>query len=302
MGSKAYGDNKNEYTFIDKDGNKINYSIPDGSGGVGGIHTVGQKKHAATIINHFLTTGRRPASYDEYIDILKRNGFTDGDNASAFKRVMNNLDMFLANQKIDEVEYSKAFPKNEDVNKTNEQYTTGSNYYDLITDPNSLKANEYKQDMYNTINTKQSEMDSLYSKLELDAYKTLGQKQIELERNISNQRLSALKSGTTSAQLAAMELQNLFASQDAALNINQQYNQSRFATQQESINQRSLVTPDLYNLINQNKTTLANLDTQRYAAYTAARSYSPAAQSEELSRLKTINPDAYYIYTKQNNS
>lgn len=65
---------------------------------------------------------------------------------------------------------------------------------------------------------------------ENDMYRTLGMTQRQMERDIAKRRQQALKSGMSTAQLAAQEQQNLLAAQTGATQIAQQYADQRYNT------------------------------------------------------------------------
>jgi hypothetical protein len=124
----------------------------------------------------------------------------------------------------------------------------------------------------------------------------LGNQQLQLERQIAEQRMRSLRSGTTSAQLAAMELQNMFAGQTAAAGIASQVMQQRISNTQQFAQQRGAIEPGLYDMINQNKATLANVEAQRFAAQKGLEGYSTYHQALMMGRLKETDPQAYYSY------
>lgn len=186
------------------------------------------------------------------------------------------------------------------VDSTTQQYDPKANYYDMLIDPNgeqAKQADQYRESMYSSIDRQETEVDQTLASSELDAYKMLGQNQLQLERQIADQRMRQLRSGTTSAQLAVQELQNMFAGQNAAMGIAQQTMDNRVANAQQFAMQRGQVEPGLQNMINANKTALASVEAQRYAGYMGFQSYDPA------SILKRLNQDPRLMsqYTEQNN-
>lgn len=75
----------------------------------------------------------------------------------------------------------------------------------------------------------QTAMDEL-TRSENEMYRTLGMTQRQMERDIAKRRQQALKSGMSTAQLAAQEQQNLLAAQTGATQIAQQYADQRYNT------------------------------------------------------------------------
>jgi len=75
----------------------------------------------------------------------------------------------------------------------------------------------------------QTAMDEL-ARSENEMYRTLGMTQRQMERDIAKRRQQALKSGMSTAQLAAQEQQNLLAAQTGATQIAQQYADQRYST------------------------------------------------------------------------
>lgn len=147
------------------------------------------------------------------------------------------------------------------------------NYANLNVDPNSAQSQQYMNDMYAAINREQSEVEAALSNAELDAYRQIGYQQQELENQIAENRLKALKSGTTSAQLAAQQLNNMFAAQAGASQIAANAMNARVGNAQDYASQRAAVTGGLYDQIAQNKTTLATAGAQNAAAGLSYASY-----------------------------
>lgn len=147
------------------------------------------------------------------------------------------------------------------------------NYANLNVDPNSAQSQQYMNDMYAAIDREQSEVEAALSNAELDAYRQIGYQQQELENQIAENRLKALKSGTTSAQLAAQQLNNMFAAQAGASQIAANAMNARVGNAQDYASQRAAVTGGLYDQIAQNKTTLATAGAQNAAAGLSYASY-----------------------------
>ena len=107
------------------------------------------------------------------------------------------------------------------------------------------------------------------ARAENDMYRAIGLSQRQMERDIAKRRQQALKSGMSTAQLAAQEQQNILAAQMGATQIAQQYNDQRYGV----INQFAGATAQNYNdvlaqqqqyaqSINQFNTNLMNQQTQ----------------------------------------
>ena len=65
---------------------------------------------------------------------------------------------------------------------------------------------------------------------ENEMYRAIGLSQRQMERDIAKRRQQALKSGMSTAQLAAQEQQNILAAQTGAAQIAQQYADQRYST------------------------------------------------------------------------
>lgn len=169
------------------------------------------------------------------------------------------------------------------------------NYANLNVDPNSAQSQQYMSDMYAAINREQSEVEAALSNAELDAYRQIGYQQQELENQIAENRLKALKSGTTSAQLAAQQLNNMFAAQAGASQIAANAMNARVGNAQEYASQRAAVTGGLYDQIAQNKTTLATAGAQNAAAGLSYASYvnQQLANLQANKSLYDIDPKGY---------
>lgn len=99
-----------------------------------------------------------------------------------------------------------------------EQGQLGLDYQTLLDAQNQLSDTQYM-----------AAMDSL-QRSENDMYRALGLSQRQMERDIAKRRQQALKSGMSTAQLAAQEQQNLLAAQTGATQIAQQYADQRYNT------------------------------------------------------------------------
>lgn len=159
------------------------------------------------------------------------------------------------------------------------------NYANLNVDVNSAQSQQYLNDMYSSINREQAETEAALSSMELDAYRQIGYQQQQLENQIAENRLKAIKSGTTSAQLAAQQLNNMFAAQTGAAEIANNAMNQRVSSAQEYAARRAAATENLYNQVNQNKTTLATSGAQNTAAGLSYASYV----NQQLAQLQANN-------------
>lgn len=169
------------------------------------------------------------------------------------------------------------------------------NYANLNVDPNSAQSQQYMNDMYAAIDREQAEIEAALSNAELDAYRQIGYQQQELENQIAENRLKALKSGTTSAQLAAQQLNNMFAAQAGASQIAANAMNARVGNAQDYASQRAAVTGGLYDQIAQNKTTLATAGAQNAAAGLSYASYvnQQLANLQANKSLYDLDPKGY---------
>lgn len=132
----------------------------------------------------------------------------------------------------------------------------------LMLNPNDANALAYKQNMYSALDQYQATADASLAATEMSAYAMLGQQQLELESTIAEQRMKALKSGTTSAQLASQQLANMFAAQSGAAQIANNMMQTRMSNANQFAQSRYGITQDMYNMINANQQTYANAQAQ----------------------------------------
>lgn len=180
-------------------------------------------------------------------------------------------------------DFSRDVTSNEYLNSLIEE--AHKNYANLNVDPNSAQSQQYLNDMYASINREQAETEASLSSMELDAYRQIGYQQQQLENQIAENRLKAIKSGTTSAQLAAQQLNNMFAAQTGAAEIANNAMNQRVSSAQEYAARRAAATENLYNQINQNKTTLATAGAQNTAAGLSYASYV----NQQLAQLQANN-------------
>lgn len=132
----------------------------------------------------------------------------------------------------------------------------------LMLDASGSQAQQYKQDMYDAISQYESDLEASLASAEMSAYAQLGQQQLELENTIADQRMKALKSGTTSAQLASQQLSNMFAAQSGAAQVANNMMSNRLTNYNTISQARYGVTQDMYNIINANRQTYATAQPQ----------------------------------------
>lgn len=172
----------------------------------------------------------------------------------------------------------------------------------LMTDPNGKAANNYKSTMYDAIERERSSLDETVGSAELSAYRMLGQQQLELENTIAEQRKKALRSGTTSAQLAAQQLQNMFAAQSGAAQVAAGLMNTKIANQQQIGQQRTGVMSGMYDMINSQQTIAATAGAQNMAALGSYASYANSMFNELTGAAKArdiLGKDIYNSITKK---
>ena len=179
-------------------------------------------------------------------------------------------------------------------NSTNKSQTYTSDYesmveaayedrLNLMTDPTSVNAQRFRDTMYGAIAEEQAVAEQSLGQAELDAYRMLGQQQLELENTIAEQRKKALVSGTTSAQLAAGQLQNMFAAQSGAAQVAQSLANKRTQMNQTFAEKRTGVETSLYDYINQQQTIAATAGAQNLAALSSYASYANKNYNDMMS-------------------
>lgn len=153
----------------------------------------------------------------------------------------------------------------------------------LMTDPTGTNAQRFRDTMYGAIAEEQAVAEQSLGQAELDAYRMLGQQQLELENTIAEQRKKALVSGTTSAQLAAGQLQNMFAAQSGAAQVAQSLANQRTQMNQTFAEKRTGVETSLYDYINQQQTIAATAGAQNLAALSSYASYANKNYNDMMS-------------------
>lgn len=247
---------------------------------------------------------KKGATGEDIATYLTNSGFLDKSTSGKDIKVEDALNWFDSNYttnsdgtvtKTDTITNSDGTITNNNgtVTKTNTSaQDSGIDYYKslvdktLMTDPNSSAANQYRQNMYGAINQYQQASEASLASAELDAYRQLGQTQLQLENQIASQRMQALKSGVTSAQLASQELANIFAAQSAAQQVAQNVLQQKTNIADTYNQQRAGVESNLYNMISNNQVNAANAYAQLGAAQASYNSYvnQPYAQYQALAQ------------------
>ena len=168
----------------------------------------------------------------------------------------------------------------------------------LMTDVNGTNAQRFRDTMYGAIAEEQAVAEQSLGQAELDAYRMLGQQQLELENTIAEQRKKALVSGTTSAQLAAGQLQNMFAAQSGAAQVAQSLANQRTQMNQTFAEKRTGVETSLYDYINQQQTIAATAGAQNLAALSSYASYANKNYNDMMSLYKAKQDMGTSAYNK----
>jgi hypothetical protein len=143
----------------------------------------------------------------------------------------------------------------------------------LPKDSQSSYMQQYQNDMYNAINQYEQSTMATLAGSEMEAYRAIGQQQLQLENQIAEQRMRAIKSGVTSAQLASQELAGIFAAQSGASQIASQVMQNKVDAANTFAQQRAAVPGDMYSMLNTNQQTATNAYAQLAAAQASYNSY-----------------------------
>lgn len=143
----------------------------------------------------------------------------------------------------------------------------------LPKDTQSSYMQQYQNDMYNAINQYEQSTMATLAGSEMEAYRAIGQQQLQLENQIAEQRMRAIKSGVTSAQLASQELAGIFAAQSGASQIASQVMQNKVDAANTFAQQRAAVPGDMYSMLSANQQTAANAYAQLAAAQASYNSY-----------------------------
>lgn len=231
------------------------------------------------------------AEYEKYIKKIAGDSYNI-DNKIAY------ID-YVIDKNADKLGFDSRGTSLSEAENKNTTDGSGLDYYqklidqNLITDPYGTRANNYRQDMYGSINAYEQASNATLASSELDAYRMLGQQQLQLESEIANQRMTALKSGTTSAQLASQQLANMFAAQSAAQQTAAAVMQQRGTMADQYNQQRAAVTGDIYNMTNNNALTAANAYAQLGAAQASYNSYINQPYAQYMAAMNAFNKDPY---------
>lgn len=258
-------------------------------------------KTARALLTATLENG--PLDYNQIFTILAKNGghtYTDNSQMMGWYQTM--LDVNSKQLGYDSSIYQSDTGKA--LNQPNEKYinsetgkfdpslvpsstpTSSTSDYDsmveaayedrlnLMTDPTGANAQRFRDTMYGAIANEQAVAEQSLGQAELDAYRMLGQQQLELENTIAEQRKKALVSGTTSAQLAAGQLQNMFAAQSGAAQVAQSLANQKTQMNQTFAEKRTGVETSLYDYINQQQTIAATAGAQNLAALASYAGYA----------------------------
>lgn len=158
----------------------------------------------------------------------------------------------------------------------------------LMTDAASRQAQQYRDAMYGSIAQYENTANATLASAEMDAYRALGQSQLQLENQIASERMNAIKSGVTSAQLASREIASMFATQTGAAQVASQMAQNRADMANQFGQQRAAVEGDLWNILNGNQQTAANAYAQLGTAQASYASYinSYMAQLQAMNTMR----------------
>lgn len=94
----------------------------------------------------------------------------------------------------------------------------------------------------------------------------LGRMQLQTERDVADRRMKALRSGTTSSGLAAMEMQNIQAGQIGAQQIMQDARTQRLDVESQYAGAEATNRQYMFEMLNQNTKDVAAIDAQKYSS------------------------------------
>lgn len=247
--------------------------------------------NALDYYQEYVNSGGKPTDNKFIMEMENILGSTNIENKLAY------IDLVI-DENVDKTGFDSAgtrYTTNEDgtvtpVSSNSSGFDSGLDYYKQLiedsatTNRNSEFAKQYQADMYSNINAYEQATNATLASAELDAYKMLGQQQLQLENQIASQRMQALKSGVTSAQLASQELANMFAAQSSAQQIAQNVLAQRADSAATFNQQRAGVMTGLYDILANNQTTQANAYAQLGAAQASYNSYmqQPYAQYQAM--------------------
>lgn len=267
------------------------------------MSSLGGKKivEALDYYQEYIKNGGDPSANKLKRELENIMGTTNIDNKIAYIE-------YVIDENVDKTGFDSAgtrYTTNEDgtvtpVSSNTSDLDSGLDYYKQLiedsatTNRNSEFAKQYQADMYSNINAYEQATNATLASAELDAYKMLGQQQLQLENQIASQRMQALKSGVTSAQLASQELANMFAAQSSAQQVAQNVLAQRADSAATFNQQRAGVMTGLYDILANNQTTQANAYAQLGAAQASYNSYmqQPYAQYDALMSYYNKDPQA----------
>jgi hypothetical protein len=208
---------------------------------------------------------------DFYFDAIDANTDKLNYNSSVYLDDLGERQFKINNTRLNISEQKKSSSTSDYESMVEAAYEDRLN---LMTDPTGANAQRFRDTMYGAIAEEQAVAEQSLGQAELDAYRMLGQQQLELENTIAEQRKKALVSGTTSAQLAAGQLQNMFAAQSGAAQVAQSLANQRTQMNQTFAEKRTGVETSLYDYINQQQTIAATAGAQNLAALSSYASYA----------------------------
>ena len=100
--------------------------------------------------------------------------------------------------------------------------------------------------------------------IESSLFDQMGRMQLQTERDIAQRRMQALRSGMPSSQLAAMELQNIQASQIGAQQMAREYDQMRLDMETQLAGAEDMAAFDMFQTMAQGRTDSQAIDAQKY--------------------------------------
>lgn len=273
------------------------WNMPDKSG-ISGVPLSDKNLEKALnwMLNKLSDNGKFPTQ-QEFDTYMKQYSGIGGDEYNDVLTILkNNSDKVpgLTFNDDGSVTYNKPTTTNRDVNFYNMLNESEQAMRDsMMLSPNDEQAQQYKQDMYGSLDAYEADLDASLAASEMSAYQQIGQQQLELENMIAEQRMKALKSGTTSAQLASQGLANMFAAQSGAAQVANNLLASRQQAANQIAQSRYGITQDMYNIINANQQTYASAKAQ-YAATMgnyAATVNQPYAQYNAWGALSALDKE-----------
>lgn len=159
--------------------------------------------------------------------------------------------------------------------------------YGLATDYNSELISQYLSYADNSVASKrQAGYDQVAANQSL-LNEMLGRQQLATERDIANRRIQAQRSGMSSAQLAALEVQNIMAGQLGATQVAQQAMLENAAVKSQFAGAEADTRAALFEVLNTNRSNVAAIDAQKYSASAVSqmRELFPNASEGQLLAL-----------------